>query len=208
MKRWIKASSTCNWVDKGSEANVRAANDVDLSVGERIIDAWNAALAACNLYEEEVHTLNHERAKKLQSAVERELRNRNVDLSFKTMFLPQDGEGFAVEGMKVGGNVGGIANDLIRGCIKEAWEPVDMTSTTAEDELDYAASHDVNVYIGDKYGYCDLSTPQAALRLFRKGNKTQYSGYGSQGYIDDTKVTMYTDYFGNIKVDRRTVRYD
>lgn len=190
MKRWIKAASVSN------------------NVGEQIIQAWNEALAACNLYEEDVHTLNYEGAKKLQQAVERELRNRSVDLSFKSIILPQNGEGFAVEGMKVGGNVGGVASDLIRGCIKEAWTPVDMSSTTAEDELDYAASHDVNVYIGDKYGYCELSTPQKALKLFQKGDKTQYNGYGSQGYIDETKVKMYTDYFGNIKVDRRTVRYD
>ena len=190
MKRWIKAASGTS------------------SVGKEIIDAWNGALAACNLYEEDVHTLNYERAKKLQSAVERELRNRNVDLSFKSVILPEEGKGFAVEGMKVGGNVGGIANDLIRGCIREAWEPVDMTSTTAEDELNWAADHDVNVYVEDKYGYCVPATPQKALKLMQVGNRTQHSGYGSQSYIDETKVKMYTDYFGNIKVDRSTVRYD
>lgn len=190
MKRWIHASE-----------------EVENNIGEAIINAWAAALKECDLQEEDVHELTYDEVKNLEKVLEKNLRDRKVDLSFKSYFIPNNGEGFAIQGMKVGGNTGAIANTLIRGCNKIAWTPIPNQKEAVE-YIEYAADQGNKIYMGDKFGYCVPISEQKAYDLIGAGNTTQYSGYGSQSYIDVTTVTVYEDYFGNIKVNRSTLRYD
>lgn len=185
MKRWIKGSTA------------------SAEMSEAIFNAWEKSLEQADLQEEDIHTLTYAEVKDFEKILERNLKDNQVDLSFKSMFLPSVGNGLAIQGMKVGGNTGAIANSLIRGCNKLAWTPL-YDQSEASDYLDNAPA----IYTEDKYGYCIPSSKSKALSLIGAGNKTQYSGYGSQSYIDETKVTVYEDYFGNIKVDRSTLRYD
>lgn len=182
---------------------IRAAEDYENNLSDAIKNAWFKALQECDLEEEDIHVLSYDEIKQFQKALETELSNRKVDLSRKSIVVEQTGEGTQVEGLKVGGNVVGIASDLIRGVIKKAWEPL-----SKEYWEEYLSDDSVDIYEEDKYGYCNPITSKKALQLIGLGDKTQYSGQGSQSYIDETKVSVYEDYFGNLKVARRVVRYD
>ena len=182
---------------------IRATEDYENNLSDAIKNAWFKALQECDLEEEDVHVLSYKDINQFQRALEGELRNRHVDLSGKSIVVDQTGEGTQIEGLKVGGNVGGIASDLIRGVIKKAWEPLSQ-----EYWEEYLSDDSVAIYEEDKYGYCNPITSKKALQLIGSGDKTQYSGYGSQSYIDETKISVYEDYFGNLKVAVRVARYD
>lgn len=185
---------------------IRSNDDIVAETGEAIVDAWSTALKACDLYEEDIHCLSYNEVKKFKPVVERELRKRGIDLSGRSMVIPQNGEGFAIEGMSVGGNAEAIVDRLIRGCIKSAWGKVDPEE--AIEVIKDAASIGNKIYLKDKFGYCDPVSLERALAVAQAGDSTQYSGQGSQSYIDETKVTVYEDYFGNVKVARTVARYD
>ncbi len=187
---------------------IKANSDDFKEMGQDIIEAWNAALTKLNIYEENIHTMSYEEIKKFEKVLQQELRDRQVDLSFKSLILPSQGQGFQIEGMKVGGNIGGIANNLIRGVIKKAWGAPFGKGHNLIEIIEDAESSGQNIYIEDKYGYCVPASANKAISLISKGDTTQYSGYGSQSYIDQTNVSVYEDYFGNVKVDRTTLRYD
>lgn len=182
------------------------ANDNANDISDAIKNAWFQALKDCDLEEEDVHVLSYKEASQFQKALERELDNRHIDLSFKHLTIAQNGDGTMIEGLRVGGNSGGIANSLIRGIIKNAWEP--LSRGHWEKYIQDAEEQDDAIYEQDKYGYCNPVTAKRALQLIGLGDKTQYSGHGSQQYIDDTTVNVYMDAFGSIKVNRSTVRYD
>ena len=182
---------------------IRASEDYENNLSDAIKNAWFNALKACDLDEEDIHILDFKDIHEFQKALERELKNRSINLAGKSIVIEQTGEGTQIEGLKVSGNVGGIASDLIRGVIKKAWEPLSKGYWE-----EYLSDDSVDIYEEDKYGYCNPISSNKALNIVGLGNKTQYSGQGSQSYIDETKVSVYEDYFGNLKVARRVVRYD
>lgn len=172
-------------------------------ISDNIFDAWEQALDTAGIAEEEIHLLDYNSIASFEKILERKLDGQGVDLSFTSLVLPEEGNGLAIQGLKVGGNKGGIANSLIRGVIRSAWEPIDP------DENPIEAIDDANsVYIQDKYGYCSPASAEEAASLVSQGNRTQHSGYGSQQYMDITNVHVYRDYFGNIKLNRSALRYD
>lgn len=189
MKRWIKASE-----------------EYENNLGEACINAWEYALDQAGLQEEDIHVLSYDEIKTFEKILERELKNRHVDLSYKSAVIPQEGRGSQIEGLKIGGNVGAVADNLIRGVTKKAWHAVSKEENV--ETIEFANDSGMEIYTQDKYGYCVPSNAQKALKLVGAGDYTQYAGHGSQQYIDDTKVTVYEDDFGNVKVARTTLRYD
>lgn len=172
-------------------------------ISDNIFDAWEQALDTAGIAEEEIHLLDYNSIASFEKILERKLDGQGVDLSFTSLVLPEEGNGLAIQGLKVGGNRGGIANSLIRGVIRSAWEPI------GPDEDPIEAIDEANiVYIQDRYGYCYPTSAERAASLVSQGNHTQHSGYGSQQYMDITNVHVYRDYFGNIKLNRSTLRYD
>lgn len=172
-------------------------------ISDNIFDAWEEALKAASMSEEQIHLSDISFISRFQKILENKLSQKGVDLSFTSLVLPEEGNGLAIQGLKVGGNTVGIADSLIRGVIRSAWEPIDP------DEDPIEAIDEANiVYIQDRYGYCYPTSAERAASLVSQGNRTQHSGYGSQQYMDITNVHLYRDYFGNIKINRSTLRYD
>ena len=170
------------------------------------MNAWFKALSQAGLEEEDVHCLSYEEIKNFKKILERELNNRHVNLPYQSLVIPQNGEGTQIEGLKIGGNTSAIADSLIRGIINKAWQVVPKKE--AASTIEYADDSGMEIYTQDKFGYCVPSNYAKAMKLIGAGDDTQYSGHGSQQYIDVTNVTVYEDYFGNVKVARSTLRYD
>lgn len=183
MKRWIRASEEV----KG--------------ISDDIYEAWVNALETTGIDEDDVHLLTYEDAKRLEKELAANLRKNGIDLSFKYTVIRGTG-GSEIEGLRVAGNTGAIANNLIREVMKRAWEPA------MPNAIEYAKKNNTDFYVKDKFGYCKPASAAEVERIVALGDDTQHHGYGSQAYIDVTETDLKQDYFGNILVSRSTLRYD
>lgn len=179
MKRYVNATETIQ--DEMLRDEINEAIDIGLdSVGE---DGST------------IHTADWDRAEAAEKSIERELRKRNIDLSYKAINTDYG---------RVAGNPNSIANMAIRNSIKSDWSEVDLT----EDFWDDLYSENYKIYEEDRYGYCKPISVERAEQLLRHPTGSSHQGYGSQAYIDKTTRKVYRDWDDNIKIDISVVRWD
>ena len=178
MKRYIK-SARYDFIEK----------DID-NILHNTLDEMHISI-------DDVHLFSEEEASAFRKALKWNLKDAGIDLSFDSVIIPTGH-------LKVGGNLEGMSNDLLRGLIRLGWTKVKKSI----EDLNDCATDGCGFYIEDRYGYCKKATFEEFMSVVKSGSKTSYRGLGSQASIAETTVTVYEDNDYNIKVGRSTLIYD
>lgn len=168
-----------------------------MSKADEIMDVLIDVLEQSGYKIEDVHLINYNTWKGIESYMERALRSKGLDLSYTSDYSEK-------YDVKLSGNSGGIISNFryfYKKHPKYGWKETKVT-----DDLIKSAK---NFYEEDRYGFANKISKERFINLVStEKSRSQYIGIGSQASIDITTVTVYADNQNNLMFDKSVLVYD
>lgn len=168
-----------------------------MSKADEIMDVLIDVLEQSCYKIEDVHLINYNTWKGIESDMERALRSKGLDLSYTSDYSEK-------YDVKLSGNAGGIISGFryfYKKHPKYGWKETKVT-----DDLIKSAK---NFYEEDRYGFANKISKERFINLVStEKSRSQYIGIGSQASIDITTVTVYVDNQNNLMFAKTTLVYD
>lgn len=168
-----------------------------MSKADEIMDVLIDTLEQSGYKIEDVHLINYNTWKGIESDMERALRSKGFDLSYTSDYSEK-------YDVKLSGNAGGIISGFryfYKKHPKYGWKETKVT-----DDLIKSAK---NFYEEDRCGFATKISKERFINLVStEKSRSQYIGIGSQASIDITTVTVYADNQNNLMFSKTTLVYD
>ena len=147
-----------------------------------------------------IHLTSYEVERLFREKLERLLRQNNIDVSFDSVVTND-------WGIKISGNVSGIASSYITELWYNPWKEVKMTY---DEIIKYLVKNkDIKLYKSVRFGIEEVKTNKIQFFLnIRFGKESTTRGIGSCSSVAVKTVTLKRDRQGNLLVDTSVLIYD